>query len=130
MPHLILSYSFKKGILIFWISFQSLLIHGLDCPSMRMLASIYIMWRIGKIKKLMMSPCLLFLEINPNDRLILLTTIINWSCKITHKRDWKWSWTLNCINSVYNSQPCNNIGFWINRIHQGFDCMRSKSNLA
>ena len=49
-------------------------------------------------------------KIEPNDRTILLTAIINCTCKITHKRDWKWSWTLNCINSVYNSQPCNIIG--------------------
>ena len=49
-------------------------------------------------------------EIEPSDRTILLTTIINWSCKITHKRDWIMSWTLNCINSVYNIQPYNIIG--------------------
>ena len=51
-----------------------------------------------------------FVEIEPSDRTITLTTIINCTCKITHKRDWIWSWTLNCINSVYNSQPCNIIG--------------------
>ena len=71
-----------------------------------------------------------FVEIEPSDRLILLTTINNWSCKITHKRDWNWSWTLNCIKSVYNIQPCNIIGCLINKIHQGFECMRINSNLA
>ena len=58
MPHLTLSSSFKKGILIFWISFQSLLIHVLDCPSMRMPSSLYFLWRICKLNKLIMSPCL------------------------------------------------------------------------
>ena len=58
MPHLILSSSFKKGILIFRISFQSLLIHGLDCLAMRMSSSLYLLWRLGKLKKLLMSPCL------------------------------------------------------------------------
>ena len=37
-------------------------------------------------------------EIEPSDRTITLTTIINCTCKITHKRDWICSWTLNCIN--------------------------------
>ena len=45
-------------------------------------------------------------------------------------RDWNWIWTLNCINSVYNIQPYNIIGCWINKIHQGFECMRSNLNLA
>ena len=53
------------------------------------------------------------MEIEPSVRTIARTSIINCTCKITHKRDWIWSWTLNYFKLVYDSQNCNIIGWYI-----------------
>ena len=69
-------------------------------------------------------------EIQACSRLISLTTINNWSCKLSTMETEYGAVTQNYINWVYNSQPCNNIGCWIYRIHEKIKCMRKNPNLA
>ena len=69
-------------------------------------------------------------EIQACSRLISLTAINNWSCKLSTMETEYGAVTQNYINWVYNSQPCNNIGCWIYRIHEKIKCMRKNPNLA